>query len=185
VGFSFGELVVLAILALIVIGPKDLPKLLRSAGRVIGTVKRTVADVRRETGLDEVLRGDFRDLERLADHIERLDAPAKEEPEQLSLPNIEDQKARREREYPRIGADAHGLLPEDAPVYGDLAAPPHEAASAAEPEAPQIVAAEGAIASSDPFGQAQIELPSAEAKVEAKAEAQVDGERETPEVRPA
>jgi sec-independent protein translocase protein TatB len=116
VGFSFGELVVLAVIALIVVGPKDLPKILRTAGRTIGSIRRLVSDVRRETGLDEVLRGDFQDLERLADHIERLDVPKRPE----ALDSEEDLGARREREYPRIGADAYGMLPEDAPVYGDL-----------------------------------------------------------------
>jgi sec-independent protein translocase protein TatB len=125
VGFSFGELVVLAILALIVIGPKDLPRLLRTAGRTIGTIKRTIAEVRKETGLDDVLRGDFEDLARLADHIERLDAAPAKGPQQLSLPNIEDLRARREREYPRLGADAMGLLPEDSQVYADGGADPY------------------------------------------------------------
>lgn len=134
-GFSFGELVVLALVALIVIGPKDLPKMLRAAGRTIGSLKRLVSDVRRETGLDEVLRGDFQDLERLADHIERLDDGKPEESaEKLSLPNVEDEKARREREYPRIGADSYALLPEDAPVYGELGG------------LPEVRAAEGTVA---------------------------------------
>jgi hypothetical protein len=81
--------------------------------------------VRKETGLDDVLRGDFEDLERLADHIERIGDEPKKGPEQLSFPAIdmENAKLRREREYPRIGADAMGLLPEDSPVYGDLADP--------------------------------------------------------------
>lgn len=136
-GFSFGELVVLALVALIVIGPKDLPKLLRSAGRTIGSIKRLVTDVRRETGLDEVLRGDFQDLERLADHIERIDERKPARAEKLSLPNLVDEAARREREYPRIGADSYGLLPEDAPVYGELG------------ELPQVRAAEGTVAQSD------------------------------------
>lgn len=140
-GFSFGELVVLAVLALIVIGPKDLPKLLRTAGRTIGQIKRVVSDVRKETGLDEVLRGDFEDLVRLADHIERLDE-TKEEPAQLDLPNIEDEKARREREYPRIGADNYGMLAEDAPVYGDL--PSYSAEE--QPALPKVEAPEGVIA---------------------------------------
>lgn len=138
-GFSFGELVVLAVLALIVIGPKDLPKLLRTAGRTIGQIKRVVTDVRRETGLDEVLRGDFEDLVRLADHIERIDE-TKEEPAQLDLPNIEDEHARREREYPRIGPDSYGMLSEDAPVYGDL--PTNDAPQ----ELPKIVTPEGIVA---------------------------------------
>ncbi len=121
-GLSFGEIVVLAIVALIVIGPKDLPKILRTAGRMIGGVKRAVSDIRRETGLDEVLRGDFEDLVRLADHIERMEEPKRAEPQQLELPNVDDSAVRREREYPTLGADAYGMLPEDSAVYGDLPA---------------------------------------------------------------
>jgi sec-independent protein translocase protein TatB len=143
-GFSFGELVVLAVLALIVIGPKDLPKLLRTAGRTIGQIKRVVSDVRKETGLDEVLRGDFEDLVRLADHIERIDETHKtDEPEQLVIPNLEDEKAHREREYPRMGPDSYGMLSEDAPVYGDL--PTY----AAEEELPKVVSPEGVVAQGD------------------------------------
>jgi sec-independent protein translocase protein TatB len=144
VGFSFGELVVLAILALIVVGPKDLPKILRTAGRTIGQIKRVVSDVRRETGLEEVLRGDFKDLERLADHIERMDDD-KPEPAQLELPNIEDERARREREYPRIGADAYGMLAEDAPVYGELrsADDPYDPSAQPKLDVPEGVVAQG------------------------------------------
>lgn len=118
---SFGEILVIALLAVVVVGPKDLPRVLRLAGRFLGQAKRALADVRRETGLDEVLRGDFQDLERLADHIERLDAYKGDQPEQLGLPHLDEAeaRARREREYPAMGCDAPGLLPEDAMVYAD------------------------------------------------------------------
>lgn len=112
-GLSFGEIVVLAVLALVVIGPKDLPRLLRSAGRMIGQAKRAIADVKRETGLDEVLRGDFRDLERLADHIEEL---GESKPGRPVLVDGEPPGFRL-REYPPIGADSVLQLPEDADVY--------------------------------------------------------------------
>lgn len=112
-GLSFGEIVVLAVLALVVIGPKDLPKLLRSAGRVIGQAKRALADVKRETGLDEVLRGDFRDLERLADHIEEMGTTRNDRPVLVDG----EPSGFRLREYPPIGADSANLLPEDADVY--------------------------------------------------------------------
>lgn len=136
-GFSFGELVLISLLAIIVIGPKDLPKLLRTAGRTIGQIKRVVSDVRRETGLDEVLRGDFEDLVRLADHIENMDGGKKKDA-QLDLPNLEDEKIRREREYPRIGPDHYAMLAEDAPVYGDLP-------TYAESELPKVVTPEGVV----------------------------------------
>jgi sec-independent protein translocase protein TatB len=116
-GLSFGEIVVLAVIALVVIGPKDLPRLLRSAGRMIGQAKRAISDVKRETGLDEVLRGDFQDLERLADHIEDL-GPYRGDDAQKRL-GVAEIDAFRAREYPLIGADSAGLLPEDSDVYAD------------------------------------------------------------------
>jgi sec-independent protein translocase protein TatB len=123
---SFGEIVVLALIALVVVGPKDLPKVLRTAGKLIGQAKRAIADVRKETGLEEVLRGDFQDLERLADHIEHLDAEVQDgldgRPKLPHKPKHLDYVALRADEYPRVGADANGLLPDDASVYPDLPA---------------------------------------------------------------
>jgi sec-independent protein translocase protein TatB len=154
VGFSFGELVFIALLAIIVIGPKDLPKILRTAGRTIGQIKRVVSDVRRETGLDEVLRGNFQDLERLADHIERIDGPKKRD-DQLELPNVRLDAERREREYPRIGADNYNLLSEDAPVYGDLNSslgqPPAAKFSTLPPSFPPPISNLGPIAALGPL----------------------------------
>ncbi|MEP1230349.1 MAG: Sec-independent protein translocase protein TatB [Litorimonas sp.] len=36
---GFGEIIVLALLAIIVVGPKDLPKLMRTIGQVMGRVR--------------------------------------------------------------------------------------------------------------------------------------------------
>jgi sec-independent protein translocase protein TatB len=125
---SFGEMVVLALVALVVVGPKDLPKVLRTVGKFIGQAKRAIADVRRETGLEEVLRGDFQDLERLADHIEKLDdevrdgLDGKPRARLPHKPKLLDFQALRAAEYPVAGADAYGLLPDDASVYPDLPA---------------------------------------------------------------
>jgi len=56
-----GELVVIAVVALIVVGPKDLPKLLRQVGRFVGKMRRLADDFRtsfedmaRQSELDEL-----------------------------------------------------------------------------------------------------------------------------------
>ncbi len=36
---GFGEIIVLALLAIIVVGPKDLPKLMRTIGQVMGRIR--------------------------------------------------------------------------------------------------------------------------------------------------
>jgi sec-independent protein translocase protein TatB len=56
VGFS--ELIVIAIVALVVIGPERLPKVARTVGHILGRLQRYVstvkADVQREMQLDEL-----------------------------------------------------------------------------------------------------------------------------------
>ena len=63
--FDFGigsmELLVVAVVALLVVGPKDLPRLLRAIGAMVGKVKAMAREFQghldeamRETGLDEV-----------------------------------------------------------------------------------------------------------------------------------
>ena len=60
-GIGSAELIVLGVIALIVIGPRDLPKVLRTIGQVMTKVRGLarefqghIEDAARETGLDEV-----------------------------------------------------------------------------------------------------------------------------------
>ncbi len=42
--FGFFELILIAVVALVVVGPKDLPKLMRSAGRMLGQARRMAGE---------------------------------------------------------------------------------------------------------------------------------------------
>jgi sec-independent protein translocase protein TatB len=60
-GLSMGELMVIALVALIVVGPRDLPKMLRTIGRFVtqlrgmaGEFQRHLDSAIREAGIDEV-----------------------------------------------------------------------------------------------------------------------------------
>jgi sec-independent protein translocase protein TatB len=72
VGFS--ELVVIAIVALVVIGPERLPKVARTAGHLLGRLQRYVNDVKsdinREMQLDELKKLQA-DVQESARNIER------------------------------------------------------------------------------------------------------------------
>ena len=71
--FGFSEMVIVAIVGLIVLGPERLPKVARQAGQWLGKLQRYVADVKsdinRQMELDELRRlqtevtGAARDLE--------------------------------------------------------------------------------------------------------------------------
>lgn len=66
--FSFGELVVLAVIALLVVGPDKMPELARTAGRWYGILRRTLTGVRAE--MEQQLLLD--DLRREADRLRNL-----------------------------------------------------------------------------------------------------------------
>jgi sec-independent protein translocase protein TatB len=55
-GLSFGELCVLLVVAMVVLGPKELPKYLRKAGLFAGRMRRLAFEMREKSGIDEVLR---------------------------------------------------------------------------------------------------------------------------------
>jgi sec-independent protein translocase protein TatB len=70
-GLSFGELVVLLIVAVVVLGPKEMPRYLRKAGQFAGKMRRLAYDMREKSGIDEVLRsegiaGDIAEIRKLA-----------------------------------------------------------------------------------------------------------------------
>jgi sec-independent protein translocase protein TatB len=162
-GFSFGELVVLMIVAVVVIGPKDLPKVLRRAGQWAGKLRRMASDIRAQSGIDEVLRGegiadDIAEIRKLArgemEHVTRaarLDTalPARSDPYVPPAHAREEVIVPRDREYPREGADSYKALPDTALVYARTLPPSPfardalyvmgDATAALPPEAPAVV----------------------------------------------
>ena len=77
-GLGTSELLVIAVVALIVVGPKELPTLLRAIGRMVGKVKALAAefqghldDLARESGVDDVKKKVEEEMEELS--IEDLD----------------------------------------------------------------------------------------------------------------
>ena len=50
-----GELILILLIAFVVVGPKDLPKVARALGRFVRYIKAMIEEVKKETGLDEVV----------------------------------------------------------------------------------------------------------------------------------
>jgi sec-independent protein translocase protein TatB len=145
-GMSFGELCVLVIVAIVVIGPKDLPRFLRKAGQLAGKLRRMASDVRAQSGIDEVLRTegltkDLAEIRRLAqgdfiDPVRGVFSPPRPAgpagtaglagtaaaasataPTMLASELTGDFVVVREREYPTEGADSYSAIPDTAIVY--------------------------------------------------------------------
>jgi sec-independent protein translocase protein TatB len=70
-GLGFGEFVVLVLVAVVVLGPKEVPRYLRKAGQFAGRMRQMAYDMRTKSGIDEVLRTegidrDIAEIRRLA-----------------------------------------------------------------------------------------------------------------------
>lgn len=125
-GVSFGELLVIGVVALVVVGPKRLPEMLGNLGRFLGKLRNMTTEVRKQTGIDEILRqegiqGGLAELR----GIVRGDLSALHRPMVPTTPLAADAvvdhygeplEFDRLREYPTEGPDAYGAIPEDLVV---------------------------------------------------------------------
>lgn len=124
-GLSFGEILLLVIVGLIVVGPRKLPTLMRGAGHWIGKLRRMSSELRAQSGIDDLIRqeGLERGIEELrslsrVNVVDSLITPAAAAPLAASASVLRRRRPPlREREYPLLGCDAGGALPDDAPVY--------------------------------------------------------------------
>lgn len=88
-GIGFGEMMIIGVVLLIAVGPRQLPALMKTLGKTLREVRRAAEDLRRSTGIDDLmadedLRNPLRDREKAAYRLTPQD---------------------REREQPREGVD--------------------------------------------------------------------------------
>jgi sec-independent protein translocase protein TatB len=120
--FDFGKLMVVAIVALAVIPPKDLPRVMRTVGQVVGKMRRMAAE----------FQGQFMDAMREADldgvrkELEALNEKAKAETSFDPAAMIRDDVKRAVERPAEIATSAIALDPPGP------AAPSHEAAAGIE-----------------------------------------------------
>ena len=126
-GVSFSEVVLIAVVALVVVGPRRLPEILGTLGRWVGKFRDMTSEVRRQTGIDEILRqegisgglgelrsmlrGDLASIQNLG-QVGRFDTRVVK-PEAIVDSYGEPVLFDRLREYPTEGPDAYGAIPED------------------------------------------------------------------------
>lgn len=57
---GFSELIIVLLIAFLVVGPKDLPRVARWLGRMVRKLRNFIRDVKKETGWDDIER-EFKD----------------------------------------------------------------------------------------------------------------------------
>lgn len=150
-GFSFGEFLLICVVALVAVGPQKLPGLLHTLATWIRKARHMVQDMRTQSGIDEILRaeglhGGLNELR----HLVRTNIPTNlvasamaAPPPPVLTPSGASAEAQLEpavappspyddlyggvdidptKEYPPEGADSYGALPDD--LISDMPAYP-------------------------------------------------------------
>ena len=162
-GVSFTELFLIGAVALVVVGPNRLPMMLGTLGKWSGQLRRTLFEVRHQSGIDEILRSEGisgglneirslknavrGDLSSFARNAMSGPPPAPKAPASTT-PAVDDAEAPardpfagvsydRSREYPDEGCDAYGAIPDDlwAATRPERTAPSAASSSGAAPSA--------------------------------------------------
>jgi len=68
--FDVGKLFIIGVVALVVIGPKELPRVLRQAGQALGKMRRLSADFQRQF-MDAMHEADLADLKAEAEKLSK------------------------------------------------------------------------------------------------------------------
>jgi len=145
----------LLIVGIVVIGPKNLPSMMRTAGQWVTKLRRMSSDLRNQSGIDDLIRQEglereiheLRSLSRM-NVVDTLMTPALTAPaaaprpyvapnapgttgSPVGAPDWKPSEPLREREYPLVGCDAAGAVADDAGPYS-----PDAGASSDAPAAP-------------------------------------------------
>ena len=156
---GFSEMIVIAVIALIVLGPEKLPRVARTAGHLLGRMQRYVndvkADINREVELDE-LRKLQKEMQNTAQSIEQT---------------VKGEINAVESEFKQIGDSAQKALAEPSasvvdPVADAFADPPPVQSPAAPVQSP-AAPAQSAVAHLEPLREPPMEaVPSPSPQLE-------------------
>ena len=73
---GIGELLIVLVVAFVIVGPDDLPKVARWLGKQVGALKRMIREIKTETGWDDLER-EVRDIQRdVKDTVKQMDVSA-------------------------------------------------------------------------------------------------------------
>lgn len=133
-GFGAPELIIIVILALVVVGPKDLPLMMRKAGRFLGQIRAMARDFQRS--FDELGReAELAELKKEIDALKKAN-PVSEVTDELRAAEADLKRDALDRPHPRAAAPAKPAVLDEELIPLDPAPAP-EAKAPAEPAAPK------------------------------------------------
>jgi sec-independent protein translocase protein TatB len=128
-----GEIIVILVLALVFLGPKQLPEMASKLGKVIRDIRRATSDIKNEITLDESFRKPFEDL-RDAVTLHPDELRRREEVQR----SVEEAKKRAAADIARLEAEAAAAAAAAAPAAQEAGPAASEATPPPEPVAPPV-----------------------------------------------
>lgn len=145
-GIGMNEFLVLILLALVFIGPKQLPEVARWVGKMMAAFRRATADLRSAVSEEINARPEWREISKLKDEISgdvqhlkhrARDYIDEEFREEQRLAGSMDREVRHLGDRVKDGLDAHSAQPDlGGPPQPESGAPP-QAEAEAEPSTPE------------------------------------------------
>jgi len=156
--FTSSKLLILGIVALLVIGPKDLPALLRTIGKYVGIIKRQAAEFRAQ--FDEAMReSELAELKKSVESIHQETETAMRDAQSSVERQLADARLSVDEAMasPQSAANADAVAAIAPDLSGELNGsghPPAETSMAAAGEGGDAGPSPGAGAAPEPGGQA-------------------------------
>jgi Tat protein translocase TatB subunit len=111
-GIGFGELLVLAVVLLIAVGPEKMPTFVKAVGKGIREFRRATRELKNSVGLDELLRDEeLRELRDLRRPLATGPRPVPSKPTPSDPPKAKEEA----QEYPEEGVDVAHAAKESLP----------------------------------------------------------------------
>ena len=76
-GIGSGELLMIALVVLIAVGPKRMPDLMKAVGKGMRDLRKASSDLRKQSGIDDLMREDPLGVRELEREIRRPVAPSR------------------------------------------------------------------------------------------------------------
>ena len=146
-GIGYTELVVIALVAIIVIGPKDLPKVLRAFGRTMQKVRGMAREFQghldqamREAGVDEIKKeiSNLKTMNPVEDVKKEIDSIAASNPIPAVAKDLSSEIKKQDDDFKKFFGE-NGAKPADSAAATSAEPVKTEPAAVAKTEAPPVV----------------------------------------------
>jgi sec-independent protein translocase protein TatB len=139
---GFGEIVIICLILIVVVGPERLPSVMKSVGKTMRTVRQASRDLRETVGLDELMREDV---------LRPIPPPRRPPPATIARSDEASAASPAQAPAPDAAASASGANVSDANASDANASDANASSASAQSDSAPVAPA--AVTDTDPAGE--------------------------------